>query len=736
MGGVAGFPFLAGAMRWRLVPTTMPDPAGHGCGARSRFEPCDGGWGTRAPRLQRTVAIVTFLPRTLVVVLGLALLRAQEPTPTPTPTPAPPAPVAGQEPAEIDRVDRAIADYEAAKQADQPEALRRRALLWLGELDDERVTNLLRSELKRTRNSEFAAIVLEAISRKPRPVLTGDAYRMLVRPSVVPAVQQAAASAVAASGEPGVTKLLELVRGDDPALGRARAAAIDALLARGGEPALRELVAMVAAESPKRLEILRELAAVRDPGLDDLRVRLLREGDLLVAATAWHQLAALGDKRAGELAIDVLERLTEEVRSDVAGELIRGVVYVRVPDYYPVLLRMAAIDGPPVRAAIEASAAAVAQDHQLIAFLISKGLEDKRPAVVAASKVLLREAPPDAIQPLLTKVRAELRSLKKDDLDRIVEFQPILARDPSWRADLVALAAHRDPVVRTVGLSLLLEMGAGDAVVEAQKNLDHKSWALRSISYRYLTRFREVTSIPLLIARTEREDGRLADELSQALFAHTAVRCWSRREWDTWWRSNRTGFELPREETIRGGTGAGGGVTVSYYDIPLVSAHVAFLVDTSGSMMAQIGTDKKFTRLDAAKEQLHRVVEAMPKDHRCNVIHYSTDVDPIWPQIRKLNDANKKDLLAEVDRLAPNGGTNIFDALELAFRDGDIDTIYLLTDGQPTAGRTTDPNEILSEVKRWTRERQIVVHCIGLGIDSELLKAIANATGGAYKFVQ
>jgi hypothetical protein len=37
---------------------------------------------------------------------------------------------------------------------------------------------------------------------------------------------------------------------------------------------------------------------------------------------------------------------------------------------------------------------------------------------------------------------------------------------------------------------------------------------------------------------------------------------------------------------------------------------------------------------------------------------------------------------------------------------------------------------------RRNRTRQVVVHCIGLGIDSDLLKRLAADTGGTYKFVR
>jgi hypothetical protein len=38
-------------------------------------------------------------------------------------------------------------------------------------------------------------------------------------------------------------------------------------------------------------------------------------------------------------------------------------------------------------------------------------------------------------------------------------------------------------------------------------------------------------------------------------------------------------------------------------------------------------------------------------------------------------------------------------------------------------------------VQRLNRTRQVVIHCIGLGIDSALLRRLSEISGGVYKFV-
>ena len=66
------------------------------------------------------------------------------------------------------------------------------------------------------------------------------------------------------------------------------------------------------------------------------------------------------------------------------------------------------------------------------------------------------------------------------------------------------------------------------------------------------------------------------------------------------------------------------------------------------------------------------------------------------------------------------GGTNVYDALAAAFDDDRIDTIYLLTDGDPSAGEIVDAGTLREEVARWNSIRGIRIHCIAVGKDSPL----------------
>ncbi|HEX6813784.1 MAG TPA: VWA domain-containing protein [Planctomycetota bacterium] len=664
------------------------------------------------------------------------------------------------------RVERAIAEYEATKTDKQKAAQQRRTLIWLGEIDHPLVVDYLRTELTKAGDTEFAAVVLDAIAKVARPVLKAEMLAVLQRASTPVGVRAAAATAVGRLGDRGIDQLIELARPpveEAPAKGDAksdpkddaakhaaarqkqtqdavRRAAVGALVDSKIDRALRALAPMLLeGPTPARLELLRRMKSVRGIyPVSEARIKLVEEAEIELAATAWHQLALERHDRAKDLAVVVLERVVDQPTPVVAAELIGGVVLVQDPDLYPLLLRYGSIRGDVVRRALRASAPAAAADRALMTWLVQKGLETDKPAAREAAKLLLLEAPLEVVQPIVAKARAAIRSGSKKALDFAIGLHELLAKDPTWTGDLVRLVASPESGNRIVGLSLLLELGSDVAITIAQQNLDHRAWELRSICLRYLTRFRDTSSIPLLIDRFEREEGRLLHELHEALYVHTGTRCWRKHDWETWWEKHRVGFALPAEEWARSryGSASGNGTTVSYFDIPLVSSRVAFVVDTSGSMLLPMGTDKKFSRLEGAKQQLTKVLEALPGDCHFNLLTYATKVDASWEQLRPANVDNKQEIQKRVNKLVAEGNTNIFDAVELAFQDPDVDTIYLLTDGQPTTGRLVAVEDILDEVLRWNRQRQIVLHCIGLGIDSDLLKRLAQESGGSYKYLR
>ena len=83
-------------------------------------------------------------------------------------------------------------------------------------------------------------------------------------------------------------------------------------------------------------------------------------------------------------------------------------------------------------------------------------------------------------------------------------------------------------------------------------------------------------------------------------------------------------------------------------------------------------------------------------------------------------------------RQKPTGGTNLYDGLEEALIDREVDTILLLSDGIPVGGRYVSTPDILRAIRRLNQTRRVVIHCVSLGRDSPLLRSLAEEHGGQY----
>ncbi len=635
-------------------------------------------------------------------------------------------------------VDAAAADVDAAisafAAAAAPGPARAAALARLAAFDDARVTRILLDALQQASGEPFAVRVLDAIGERPRSGVIEPLAEVLQRAGAAEPTRAAAAAAIARQGNRGIDLLLDLVRADGTDAD-VRVASMRGLAAAGDERAWRGLAPLaLRGSTADRLIVLRLLDPAHGvAAVTQARLRLLQDSDPLLAAVAWRQLAGEGHAKARTAFEDLLERVGQSPSAAVRAELLQGLGHGLPADAYREFVRLAQDELPLVQTALRMVAGPLAADADFVRWLLAEVLDSKVASERKVALAIVAKAPVAVLQPLIDKVRAGLAHPTSESVDLALALGDLLAKDARWPDDVRRLLGAADPALRTAGFALLCDLGVGNAIEQAQHIVTAKEWELRSVAYRYLTRYRALASIPILIARVDKEDGRLEVELNNALFALTGVRCWRRTEWDAWWRKNQKTHALPDAATVAAGGDSVGGSTAAYYGIPLVSKRTVFLLDTSGSMMQKVGTDRQRTRLSEAVRQLRNVVEALPADQLFNVMVYAGDVHAIWTAMHKATADDRKlalDLLAKVG-IGP-GGTNIHAALELAFQDADVDTIYLLTDGEPTVGMIVDIGELADQVRRWNYSRQIVVHGIAVGGHSALLQRLAAESGGQY----
>ncbi len=306
------------------------------------------------------------------------------------------------------------------------------------------------------------------------------------------------------------------------------------------------------------------------------------------------------------------------------------------------------------------------------------------------------------------------------------------------RPFLIALLGSRDAEERIIALDAAVAARDADLFGAIVPSLAHEGWAVRLAAILALAAPRVADAIPPLIERLEIEPmPRVRDALVTALFDLTAQPFHDDAAiWKRWWSDHGAGFVVPEvrpkaPESHVGGTQAG------FFGLPVRSERVVFVVDQSGSMSADMGGEaladgRRNNRLDAAIGEVMRAVAGIGPKGKASVILFDTQVRSWNDTLQTMNAATTKALRSHLESLRPQGGTNIYDALERALRMPDVDTVFLLSDGVPGAGAYVTTPDILQAVRRENHTRRIAIHTVSLGMESDLLRRLAQENAGRY----
>jgi len=168
----------------------------------------------------------------------------------------------------------------------------------------------------------------------------------------------------------------------------------------------------------------------------------------------------------------------------------------------------------------------------------------------------------------------------------------------------------------------------------------------------------------------------------------------------------------------------------AYYGIPLYAERVVFLVDVSSSM-------EERGRLEKAKRELESALWLLPATAAFTIVAYSDGAVAWEKRLVPATDAMKRSAAVFVRGLRPEGRTATGDALALAFT-LDVEAVYLLSDGRPTAGKVVEPERIVRMVADANRTRRVSLHAIGIAPDpglAEFLEVLARANHGVFRRV-
>ena len=244
---------------------------------------------------------------------------------------------------------------------------------------------------------------------------------------------------------------------------------------------------------------------------------------------------------------------------------------------------------------------------------------------------------------------------------------------------------------------------------------------------------RTTESLDALVALLAKVDGEVRGDIVRYLqdISGQRIGC-DAKAWNEWWKTSGKGFKFPERGTASASAGVVPQGAPAYYGLPLYAKRVVFIINVSGSMNGP--------RLAAAKRELTRVISSLDGDAELGVTAFSTQVWLWRKHLAPATAANKKEALHFVNRLMAHGRTATYDALEAAMN-CDPEAIYLLSDGEPNAGKVTTPAGIVKTIGEANRSRRISIYTIGIapgaaeGANESFMKELAEQNCGLYQRV-
>jgi HEAT repeat protein len=320
------------------------------------------------------------------------------------------------------------------------------------------------------------------------------------------------------------------------------------------------------------------------------------------------------------------------------------------------------------------------------------------------------------------------------------------------------------------------------------------TWVTQVAAIDALALIRSKDSVPPLIEYLANAEGRPREDAKIALQQITGREFGMKAEdWQGWWKDNGEKWEVPppvdpktieaKEKNVDDGYGRSHKV-VEYHRIKTYSKRLLFVVDISASMQDVIkvkrgydAVDKRFQaspKIDLARHELKAVLKTLDKNTWFNVMCFETDIRPWkkeavladpssvadavqWVESQRARTGGSSGGMRQSSGIDENGWvvgrTNTYGALKFVFGRplkpgigvtgnpkpaGNCDTVFFLTDGEPTEGETTNLDEILADVVQWNKTAKLIIHTIGMSETSglrTLLSGLAQQTGGKCVFV-
>ncbi len=496
-----------------------------------------------------------------------------------------------------------------------------------------------------------------------------------------------------------------------------------------------------------RRRALEELAARRAPEALECAERLLDERrerpDVRLFAAK-----VLLDERGSKVA----ERLYKDARRGVPLELAFGIADLLV-----------ALDEPSLRSQVLRNLGQGQEQEQRFHLRLAARIPDAKvdKALLELSKEKVRAVAVDALRAMGARGNPtfvpRLQELLKSERDpprlsaALEAMNRIRGSDPAWRTELTGFATHPQAIVRNAALEAIGASQDASQLATLIQALEHADWTTRLTAAHALERLHQAEGVGALCRRIPAEEGRMAAEFADILWRLTAqpFRV-DTKQWTRWWESEGASFRFPtadefqkrqRERELRedkeiSRSFRGVKVDSRFFGLRIRSHHVAFVIDVSGSMDWRLGGERATEgpkRMDVARKELLACLEALEAGTFFNILPFANGATPWKESAVECTEETFTEASEFVTELGALGGTNVHAGLRQAFSDPEVDTIFFLSDGEPSVGELTDPTAIREAVQGWNHQRGVVIHTISIGDRFPLLEWLAQDSGGAYR---
>ena len=241
------------------------------------------------------------------------------------------------------------------------------------------------------------------------------------------------------------------------------------------------------------------------------------------------------------------------------------------------------------------------------------------------------------------------------------------------------------------------------------------------------------TAVDALVRATA--DGRptVARKAVTWLQGVTGMKFTLREQWDTWWKANRATFSFPENPAGSPVDADKGRTFAAFNGLEVTSDHVTFVIDRSADMLRTLKNGK--VREAAAREELEATLLSLPAGVVFDVVTYGARTQSFAKKPVPLDAKSRAAALKFVAGVPCEGRKDIWDAVSTVVKDGTIDTVYLLSSGEPEVGLYVHWNRVTEHLALLNSHYKVVFHGVSYTDSAwfrEQIQKIAESTGGKF----